>query len=135
MNEDLLPLPHAPSSKRTILLVEDDLLLRSNTARYLRHAGYHVIEALNASEATSLISSLPDIELVFSDVNMPPGDNGYLLASWLSSTRPWVPALIASSDRQDTDSLNASATRRFVRKPYQLPEILELVRSMLSPHT
>jgi len=65
------PLQLGSDSKRTILLVEDHFDTRWCAASYLRLVGYRVLEAVNANEAFDLVNSGIDIDLVFSDVNMP----------------------------------------------------------------
>ena len=56
----------------TILVVEDDVLVRMPISQYLRDCGYKVIEAANADEAmTVLLHKETVIDIVFTDIEMP----------------------------------------------------------------
>jgi len=74
----------------TVLRVEDEPLVRLVTADLPIEADFRVAEAANADEALTLLSAGVDVDVVFSDVEMPPGLNGYALArqvheQWLST--------------------------------------------------
>src|SRR5438132_4440807 len=70
-----------PTLQETILLVEDEVLVRMPIAQYLRDCGYKVIEAVNADEAiTVLLHKETVVDLVFSDIEMPGAVDGFGLA-------------------------------------------------------
>jgi response regulator RpfG family c-di-GMP phosphodiesterase len=77
---------------RSILIVEDEALVRLDTAESLREDGYRVHEAANASEAVGLIESKFAIDLLFTDINLGKGMNGVELAVWALVNRPDVRA-------------------------------------------
>jgi DNA-binding response OmpR family regulator len=87
----------------TILLVEDELLIRHVIADYLRDCGFKVYEAASADEAISLLMS-PEVsvELVFSDVQMPGSMDGFGLARWVRTNRPGVGVILASGPERAT---------------------------------
>lgn len=68
------------SPKRTVLVVEDDILVRLTIADHLRGAGYIVFEAPNAAEAAAVFASGERVDVVFTDVQMP--------APWMGSCSP-----------------------------------------------
>ena len=73
----------------TILVVEDDVLIRMPIAQYLRDCGYKVIEAVNADEAmTVLLHRDKIIDIVFSDIEMPGSVDGFGLSKWIRENRP-----------------------------------------------
>jgi CheY-like chemotaxis protein len=119
------------ASKRTVLLVEDHFPTRWGAAEYLRHAGYRVVEAINAPEAMSVLKCGLPIDIVFSDVNMPGGEDGYQLARWLQDNHPTLPVLLTSGDPQNTSALPSTPLRRFIRKPYDPSEVEKILLSML----
>lgn len=83
--------------KPTILIVEDEMLIRFAISDYLRNCGFQVVEAADASEAVkALESDLVTIDLVFSDVQMPGPMNGFGLARWIRSNRPELPVILTS---------------------------------------
>ena len=71
---------------QTILVVEDEVLIRLPLAEYLRDCGYRVFEASNVAEA--VLDADTPVDLVFSDVNMPGNENGFALAVWICQRHP-----------------------------------------------
>jgi CheY-like chemotaxis protein len=118
--------------RATVLLVEDELLLRWPTGEYLRDAGYRVIEAASATEAIAVLASGTRVDLVFSDVNLAEEMNGHALASWLAKNRPQTPMLLTSADRDELRRVTADAMRATLSKPYDLAALAERIREMLS---
>jgi CheY-like chemotaxis protein len=75
-------------SIQTILVVEDEVLIRLPLAEYLRECGYRVFEASNVAEAKAVLDADTPVDLVFSDVNMPGNENGFALAVWIRQRHP-----------------------------------------------
>jgi two-component system cell cycle sensor histidine kinase/response regulator CckA len=115
----------------TLLLVEDDALVRAGTQRTLQALGYTVMTASCGAEALERWQSCPDIAAVISDVIMPQM-NGPELAERLRSLRPDVRVLFLSGYAGP-----ARATRGLVAslpvldKPYTLHALAHAVRSVL----
>lgn len=120
-----------PRAKVVVLLVEDDVLVRAPIANHLRDAGYTVLEATNAIEATEVIASQTAVQLVFTDVNMPGRMDGRSLAEWLAERRPDLPVLITSGDTRIGSTLTIG-NRRFIPKPYSFDAIEKHIRELLS---
>jgi CheY-like chemotaxis protein len=118
--------------RATVLLVEDELLLRWPTGEYLRDAGYRVIEAATASEAIAVLSSGTPIDLVFSDINLTEAMSGHALADWLAGHHPQVPMLLTSADRRELGRVAVDTLRAVLSKPYDLSAAAERIRQMLS---
>jgi CheY-like chemotaxis protein len=112
-----------------ILIVEDEVLTRIAAAEYLRDCGFNVIEAGNAEEARSVVSSRAFIDLVFTDIQMPGDMDGRALAGWLTRQLPDLPVILTSA-RLEGDS-SSRGQRRFVRKPYRLGDIEKQIRELL----
>ena len=83
-------------SNRTILVVEDEVLVRLPAAEYLRALGYRVLEASNAAEAVSIMGAGESIDAVFSDCDMPGRMNGIDLAFWIRRSYPDIKVLLTS---------------------------------------
>jgi DNA-binding NtrC family response regulator len=130
VEQTVLPLPNPQMLQKTILIVEDHFETRWTAAEYMRHRGYKVIEAVNATEALSLAASGVSIDAVFSDVYLGNGDSGYDLAQWFAKHRSLIPVLLTSGADQGC-ALATDELRRFVRKPYDLRQVEQLLRSML----
>jgi len=121
-----------PPSKPTLLLVEDDFPIRWTAAEFLRAAGYTVVEAVDVDEALTVLLAEKPIDAVFSDLHLPGDRGGEFLSAWLEKHRPHVPMLLTSG-KNDGAALMVghNPLRRFVIKPYDLPEVAGLLQSML----
>ena len=86
--------PARPST--TILVVEDDVLIRMDLADYLRECGYHVIEASNADEAMAVLQSGREVGVALADVQMPGSMDGFGLARWVRANRPNTKVILTS---------------------------------------
>ncbi len=100
-----------------VLLVEDEPLVRLVTADILLEAGFRVIEAGEAEEALRVLKAEVAIDVLLSDVEMPPGMNGYELVGHVRRDWPEV-EIIVSSGREwpREDDLPSGAV--FLAKPY-----------------
>lgn len=116
---------------RTVLVVEDELLVRMLLADTLLDQGYEVIEVGNVLEAVAVLGQR-EIDAVITDVDMPGGLSGLDLARLLSSTHASMPVIIASGGHQ-LSSMDLPGDAVFVSKPYGMDVILELVADMTSP--
>ena len=70
----------AAGTKPTVLIVEDEMLLRMRAVEMVEDAGFTPLEAVDADEALALLESRSDIELLFTDIQMPGSMNGLKLA-------------------------------------------------------
>jgi DNA-binding NtrC family response regulator len=122
----------AGEERRTILLVEDDALLRVSAADHLRSKGYHVIEAGTVIEAATVLSSGPPVHLVFSDVDLPGATGGLSLAVWINAHHPHIPVILTSGVRAVMPSLADQRRIPFVPKPYDFEEIATLIATVIA---
>jgi CheY-like chemotaxis protein len=84
--------------QQTILVVEDDILVRMPIAQYLRDCGYKVIEASNSDEAMQvLLHQETSVDVVFSDIEMPSEVDGFGLTKWIRQHRPGLDVLLAGT--------------------------------------
>ncbi len=80
----------------TIILVEDEALVRMVVAEDFRDAGYVVIECSSGDEAWDLLMTGAEVDLLFSDVHMPGRLDGLALATVAREKMPDLPIIIAS---------------------------------------
>lgn len=112
----------ATSSASTVLLVEDDALIRLNTAEMLESEGYSVIQAGTAEEALAAIGT-NSVDVLVSDINLP-GLSGLQLAAEVRKVFPNVHVVYATGDSrgvEDEDSIK-------LEKPYTLEKLITAVR-------
>ncbi len=103
--------------KTTILVVEDEILIRMTVTDHLRKAGYRVLEASNAIEALSIFAAGEPIELVFTDTDMPGRMTGEALAQWIVVHFPAVKVLLTSTKAPDSP-LSGGPAPEVLKKPY-----------------
>src|SRR5687767_7367827 len=87
--------PSAPPGA-TILVVEDEVLVRVAAGQYLRGCGFRVLEAVHADEALDILAADPSVQLVFVDVRLPGQHNGVDLARIVHATYPDMSVLLTS---------------------------------------
>jgi PAS domain S-box-containing protein len=124
---------HLPHGDETVLLVEDESMVRELAARVLRNQGYTVIEAADGREAlqTALQSPTP-IHLLLTDIIMP-HMNGKILAKELQAAFPEIKLLFTSgySDNVVTRQGLVDAGYEFIEKPFSPAELAQKVRRVL----
>ncbi|MGV8840792.1 MAG: response regulator [Bauldia sp.] len=118
----------AEPQRPSILIVEDDVLLRLVTAEDLRAAGYGVIEASNADEAMTILDSGVAIDLVLTDIRMPGSMDGLALAAFVRQRWPDLKIMVASGERPAQAAL--AAADAFLPKPYDSAGILARLRTL-----
>jgi two-component system cell cycle sensor histidine kinase/response regulator CckA len=118
----------------TILLVEDEEVLRRLIKKVLETYGYTVLEAGSGAEAVAIAADGDTpIQLVLTDVVMP-GMNGRELAERLLLERPALKVLFSSGYPADTISRHGvpEAAADFIEKPYGLDELARKIRELLA---
>ncbi len=127
-----------PTDRRTVLIVDDELSLRTAMERLLRRSGYEVIGAGSAQEALALLDARDwRVDLVITDMVMPRmGGREFVLR--LRSRRPDLPVICMSGHMEwgvdGADEEDAPwRPDRLLSKPFGFPEFLQRVRETLGP--
>ena len=116
--------------KTVVLVVEDDFLIRMGALDIVRSAGYEALEARGSAEAINILASREDVDLLFTDVNMPGKMDGLQLAFYVHQHLPKVGIIVASGTLVvQTKTLPTGA--RFFTKPYSEQEIAAEMAAML----
>lgn len=120
------------SGHRTVLVVEDDVLIRIAISEYLRHCGFRVIEVVSADEALSVFAEVNlQVDILFSDIEMPGSMNGFGLAKWVRENRPGVQTILTGSVK---DAANAAGKvcehGPHLEKPYQPQQVVEWIKRL-----
>ena len=114
----------------TILVVEDEPVLRTVTADDLRTRGYWVVEAGSAVEAAEILQKAR-VDLVFADIVLPGIMGGLSFAVWLSERHPGVPLILTSGVKTNVSGLKRSDRVPFVPKPYDTDDVARLIADTL----
>ena len=96
--------PTSPTDGGVILVVEDDVGILASLAKHLGNLNYRVIEARNGEAALSAVSDGQNIDLLFTDVVMPGGMNGYELSRRLRQLRPGLKLRYATGYSDDVST-------------------------------
>lgn len=115
----------------SVLVVEDEFLVRMDVADQLRDEGYKVFEAKNADEAVRLLETEPSIQILFTDIDMPGSMDGLKLAAAVRDRWPPVKIVITSGHRQ-VDAADIPDGSVFYPKPYHHQAIVASFRQLLS---
>jgi CheY-like chemotaxis protein len=133
-----MQLPDSPASGAnlseggTILVVEDEVLIRLMISEYLREFGYNVVEAKNAAEAKRILQSDEPVEVVFTDIRMPGEMNGLALAQWIKQNKPGVGVVVTSAYVSPEDlAAQSGSDVQFIGKPYVPQMVLERIRAQI----
>jgi CheY-like chemotaxis protein len=121
------PPGHTPS----ILVVEDEVLIRLAVIDHLQDRGFRVLGVGNAAEAIEALEANLQIDLVFTDVKMPGVMDGLALAQWIRAQRPGLPVIVASGHARRSDSASALDAAVFFPKPYDIDEIADRILQIL----
>jgi CheY-like chemotaxis protein len=132
MQSSSLSAPSGPlaSAHPSILVVEDEFLVRLIICDELRAAEYNVIEAVNGDEAVAILKSGARVDLIFSDVRMPGAIDGLGLLAFVRQAYPTTPVIITSGHLRPDLALADGATQ-FLSKPYSIEHAIRLVESGL----
>jgi CheY-like chemotaxis protein len=119
-----------PRAFPTILVVEDDELVRATAVALLDTQGYDVLEAATAEAALQLLSTEPNIGLLFTDVHFPGVNCGLNLACHVHERWPDI-ALLITSGGHDIDLDGLPAGSRFIPKPYRAAALFGEIAALL----
>ncbi len=126
----------AADATETILVVEDEVLIGLAIADHLRDCGYRVLEAGTVDEAIAVMkdASAKDtpVDIVFSDVQMPGGKDGTVLAQWVRANFPRVRVILTSGGVEAADIAGElCADNPLIGKPYQPETVVRRIRRLL----
>jgi len=122
-----------PRGSETLLVVEDDLEVRSTATDILTSLGYRVLEAGNGHQALERFMQHPDIALVFSDVMLSGGLLGTNLVAKLRERRPTLSALLTTGFSESL-ILHRGVMQDAVSvlsKPYKVEDLARRIRAIL----
>jgi CheY-like chemotaxis protein len=128
-------LPVATARGETVLLVEDDDVVRGHVAAQLHQLGYRVIQAPDGHKAIRVLAGDARVDLLFTDMVMPGGIGGRELAEQARHLRPQIRTLFTTGYSADAVVRpgRLALDAPLLSKPYRLRELAERVREALTP--
>ncbi|MBL8735011.1 MAG: response regulator [Planctomycetes bacterium] len=130
-HEPVVEVPRGPARRATILVAEDETLVRELVQRALLRAGHRVLLAKNGEEAL-VLAAANQIDLLVTDVVMPQL-GGRELVRHLAATHPTTPVLFMSGYASDSEALVATAPgpAAILNKPFTATQLLQSVDGLL----
>lgn len=139
VSHETLALPHkkarvSPQAANggTVLLCEDNTMLRQLIKKYLSENRCTVLDVADAEKAVEIVSQHhDDIDFLITDIQLP-GMDGLKLASELQARRPMLKCVIISGHPERiAEYVNGNTpTRRFLHKPFQMPDLIQAMADM-----
>ena len=123
-----------PSQRPAVLIVEGEEVLRQAVAKTLRKNGFEVFEAADGSSAIDVLRADGDnIDVMLLDMTIPGAPSQEVIAEVVNA-RPNIKVVLTSAYDQKTiaGALSAPQIQNFIRKPFQLGDLLKILRSALS---
>lgn len=114
----------AVAREYSVLVVEDEPILRMMVAEHLRTKRYRVIEATSLNEAVAVLSSGETADIVFSDVNLSGSLGGLTLTVWVKEHFPDLPVILTSGIPTVAERFRTAESVPFISKPYD-PDVVE----------
>jgi two-component sensor histidine kinase/CheY-like chemotaxis protein len=123
---------HQPPAK--VLVVEDEMMLRMRAVDIVEDAGFTPIEAVNADDAFTILESRSDIDLLFTDIQMPGTMDGLKLAHAVHARWPYIKIMLVSGQVTPAES-EKPANSRFYGKPLEVKKMIAELQEMLGEGT
>ena len=113
-----------------VLVVEDEMMLRMRAVDIVEDAGFTPIEAVNADEALAILESRSDIELLFTDIQMPGSMDGLRLAYAVHERWPSIKIILVSGKLTLADAEKPTDSR-FFGKPLDVKQMIAEMQEMI----
>jgi two-component sensor histidine kinase/FixJ family two-component response regulator len=117
-----------------VLVVEDEMMLRMRAVDIVEDAGFTPLEAVNADDALAILEARSDIELLFTDIQMPGSMDGLKLAYAVRERWPSIKIILVSGQLTLTDA-DKPADSRFFGKPLDVKHMIAEMQAMMSKET
>jgi CheY-like chemotaxis protein len=116
-----------------VLVAEPDVLVRLLICHYLRECGYRVVEAANADEAVTILSSRDTrIDIVLCVVELTGAMDGFGLARWVRSRLPDIDVILAGSSTRTAQAAGKLCEEGLLYKPYDHKLLAERIKRLLA---
>ncbi|MGA7326755.1 MAG: response regulator [Rhodomicrobium sp.] len=126
--------PSSSAGPATILVVDDDVLVRFAIADYLRDCGYRVIEGASGKEAIRVIEkSDVNVDVVLCDAELTGGVNGFNLAQWIRANRTGLPVILAGTPAKASDAAAELCDEGpNLARPYEPQLVVDRIKRLLA---
>jgi CheY-like chemotaxis protein len=115
----------------TVLVIEPDILVRMVICEYLRGCGYKVIEGVTGDDVTIVLESEHQIDIVFAEVGLAGGIDGFGIAQWVRQNHPDVEVILTSTVANAAAKAEDLCNEGPVGKPYSVQEVVRRINVAL----
>jgi CheY-like chemotaxis protein len=117
----------------TVLVVDDEALVRLVIADYLRDCGYRVFEAGGPEDAVQILDADLKIDVVLTDLELPGRSSGLELARWIRKRHPQIKVILSSgfySAAELAGELCEAGPP--IAKPYDSAAVVQRIRGLMA---
>jgi two-component sensor histidine kinase/CheY-like chemotaxis protein len=122
--------PSVSAALPNVLIVEDEMILRMRAVDIVEDAGFTPIEAVNADDALAILESRSDIEMLFTDIQMPGSMDGLKLAHAVRERWPLIKIILVSGQLTLTD-VDKPIDSRFYGKPLDVKHMIAELQDVM----
>lgn len=115
---------------KRILAVDDDASVRESLKRILEDSGYEVVSATDGAEGEAKLKE-QNFDLLILDMNMP-GRDGWDVLGCANAEYPMLPVIVITGMFDQLDSTNIPGVAALLKKPIEVPQLLEVIETVLS---
>jgi len=122
-----------PATIKTILVLDDDVLVRKSVVQLLRECGYRVLEAASTDEGIAILekTAIP-LDVVLSKIDIPRSMNGFGFAQWARSVRPELKILLAGTPERTVKNVaELCGAGPMLKRPYEHRLVLDRIKRLL----
>ncbi len=111
------------AEKPVIMVLESDVIVRTEIAEFLRECGYRVIEGVTADDLWIIIDANVKLDIVFSEVNLPGEADGFTVAQRIRQTYPEIDIILTSSIEGAAEKVKDLCDEGPLNKPYRAEDV------------
>lgn len=131
---DILEFPNDSPSRHTVLIADDEPLIRDLFAEALRASGFFPVTVPDGDAAIEMIEKRIAIDVIVSDVRMPGTHDGFALARWVAANRPDIPIILVSGDFGKNLAASDLIAVPMLKKPIAMEVLVQTIRQTIDKH-
>jgi DNA-binding NtrC family response regulator len=118
-------------TRSVIMVIEPDVIVRTEIAEFLRECGYKVIEGVTAADVWTILNAKVAVDVVFSEVQLPGETDGFALATRVRQRYPQVDVMLSSGVSHAAEKARDLCEDGPVRKPYRAEDVADRIHRLL----
>jgi DNA-binding response OmpR family regulator len=119
------------AEKPVIMVLESDVIVRTEIAGFLRECGYKVIEGITANDLWSIVDAKVKLDVVFSEVNLTGETDGFTIARRIRQTYPDIDIILTSSVESAAEKVKDLCDEGPLKKPYRAEDVAARIHLLL----